>query len=101
MGVGIGHYAMRSPSICARRAASDAARNRSSWSSGIQQALDLLSRLLLKQNDPVWMEDPGYFGATVAFGSVGARIIPVPVDEEGLSVSAGTNLVRGPRRGST
>jgi GntR family transcriptional regulator/MocR family aminotransferase len=60
--------------------------------SGIQQALDLLSRLLLKQNDPVWMEDPGYFGATVAFGSVGARIIPVPVDEEGLSVSAGTKI---------
>ena len=60
--------------------------------SGIQQALDLLARLLLKQNDPVWMEDPGYFGATVAFGNVGARIIPVPVDEEGLSVSAGTKL---------
>jgi GntR family transcriptional regulator/MocR family aminotransferase len=60
--------------------------------SGIQQALDLLSRLLLKQNDPVWIEDPGYFGATVAFGNVGARIIPVPVDEEGLSVSAGTKI---------
>jgi GntR family transcriptional regulator/MocR family aminotransferase len=40
--------------------------------SGIQQALDLLSRLLLKQNDPVWMEDPGYFGATVAFGNAAA-----------------------------
>jgi GntR family transcriptional regulator / MocR family aminotransferase len=60
--------------------------------SGIQQALDLLSRLLLKQNDPVWMEDPGYFGATVAFGNVGAKIIPVPVDDEGLSVSAGTKI---------
>lgn len=60
--------------------------------SGIQQALDLLSRLLLKQNDPVWIEDPGYFGATVAFGNAGARIIPVPVDEEGLSVSAGTKI---------
>ena len=60
--------------------------------SGIQQALDLLSRFLLKHNDPVWMEDPGYFGATVAFGNVGARIIPVPVDEEGLSVSAGTKI---------
>jgi GntR family transcriptional regulator/MocR family aminotransferase len=60
--------------------------------SGIQQALDLLSRLLLKQNDPVWIEDPGYFGATVAFGNAGARIIAVPVDEEGLSVSAGTKI---------
>jgi GntR family transcriptional regulator/MocR family aminotransferase len=39
--------------------------------SGTQQALDLLARLLLKRGDPIWMEDP------------------VPVDEEGLSVSAG------------
>jgi GntR family transcriptional regulator / MocR family aminotransferase len=60
--------------------------------SGIQQALDLLARLLLKQHDPIWMEDPGYFGATVAFGSAGAKIIPVPVDEEGLSVAAGKKI---------
>jgi GntR family transcriptional regulator / MocR family aminotransferase len=60
--------------------------------SGIQQALDLLARLLLKKDDPIWMEDPGYFGATVAFGSVGAKIVPVPVDEEGLSVSTGKKL---------
>jgi GntR family transcriptional regulator/MocR family aminotransferase len=35
------------------------------------------------------MEEPAYFGASVAFGNAGARIIAVPVDEEGLSVSAG------------
>ena len=51
--------------------------------SGVQQALDLLARLLLKQGDPVWMEDPGYFGATIAFGNAGAQIIPVPLDERG------------------
>ena len=60
--------------------------------SGIQQALDLLARVLLKRRDPVWMEDPGYFGASIAFGNAGARIIAVPVDEEGLSVSAGKKL---------
>jgi GntR family transcriptional regulator/MocR family aminotransferase len=60
--------------------------------SGIQQGLDLLARFLLKKDDPIWMEDPGYFGATVAFGNVGAKMIPVPVDEEGLSVSAGKKL---------
>lgn len=57
--------------------------------SGAQQALDLLARLLLKKDEPVWMEDPGYFGAEIAFSSVGARIIPVPVDEQGLNVEAG------------
>jgi GntR family transcriptional regulator/MocR family aminotransferase len=38
------------------------------------------------------MEDPGYFGASIAFGTAGARIIGVPVDEEGLSVSAGMKI---------
>ena len=60
--------------------------------SGIQQALDLLARLLLKKGDPIWMEDPGYFGARIAFDNAGARLIPVPVDEEGLSVSAGIRI---------
>ena len=60
--------------------------------SGIQQGLDLLARLLLNPGDPVWMEDPGYFGAVMAFRNAGARIIPVPVDDEGLSVSAGMSL---------
>jgi GntR family transcriptional regulator/MocR family aminotransferase len=57
--------------------------------SGAQQALDLLARFLLKPGEPVWLEDPGYFGAAIAFGSAGARVIPVPLDEQGLSVSAG------------
>ena len=65
--------------------------------SGIQQALDLLARLLLKKSDPIWMEDPGYFGARIAFDSVGARTIPVPVNEEGLSVSAGIKTCPGAR----
>jgi GntR family transcriptional regulator / MocR family aminotransferase len=60
--------------------------------SGVQQALDLLARLLLKRDDPVWMEDPGYFGAAIAFDNAGAKIIPVPVDEQGLCVSAGVKL---------
>jgi GntR family transcriptional regulator/MocR family aminotransferase len=60
--------------------------------SGVQQGLDLLARLLLKRGDPIWMEDPGYFGATIAFGSAGAQLIGVPVDEQGLSVAAGLRM---------
>jgi GntR family transcriptional regulator / MocR family aminotransferase len=33
---------------------------------GVQQALDLLARFLVQRGDPVWMEDPGYFGASIA-----------------------------------
>ena len=60
--------------------------------SGILQALDLLARLLLKMGDPIWMEDPGYFGAGIAFDNVGSRLVAVPVDEEGRSVSAGMKI---------
>lgn len=60
--------------------------------SGIQQALDLLGRTLLRPGDGVWMEDPGYFGASIAFHNVGAKIVPVPVDEEGLNVERGRKI---------
>ncbi len=57
--------------------------------SGVQQALDLLARLLLPAKARVWMEDPGYFGAHIAFGNAGAQIVPVPVDAEGIVVAHG------------
>ena len=65
--------------------------------SGVQQALDLLARMLVKPGDPVWMEDPGYFGATIALGNVGAHLVPVPLDGQGLSVSAGLKTRRHAR----
>jgi GntR family transcriptional regulator/MocR family aminotransferase len=65
--------------------------------SGVQQALDLLARLLLQENDPVLMEDPGYFGATIAFNNARAKIVPVPVDAQGLSISAAMKICARPR----
>jgi GntR family transcriptional regulator/MocR family aminotransferase len=58
--------------------------------SGAQGGLDLVARLLLNHGDPVWMEDPGYLKARGAFLGCSAKIIPVPVDQEGLVVEAGT-----------
>ena len=49
---------------------------------GAQAAFDLLARLLLDPGDPVWMEEPGYYGAKAAFTVAGARIVPIPVDQE-------------------
>lgn len=57
--------------------------------SGVQQSLDLLARFLLKAGDRVWIEDPGYFGAAIAFARVGAKMVPVPVDKDGLVVASG------------
>jgi GntR family transcriptional regulator/MocR family aminotransferase len=59
--------------------------------SGVQQALDLLARMLAKDGS-VWMEDPGYFGAEIAFTTAGAKIVPVPVDQNGLDVATGIKL---------
>ena len=57
--------------------------------SSTQQALSLAARLLLDPGDAVWLEEPGYLGARAAFLAAGARIVPVPVDDEGLDVDAG------------
>jgi GntR family transcriptional regulator / MocR family aminotransferase len=55
--------------------------------SGAQQAFDLLARVLVTPNETaVAIEDPGYPPLRVAFGAAGARVVPVPVDDEGLIV---------------
>jgi GntR family transcriptional regulator/MocR family aminotransferase len=53
--------------------------------SGIQEGLDLTTRLHVNAGDKVLMEDPGYQGAFAAFHAVGARIITAPLDEEGVA----------------
>jgi len=63
--------------------------------SGIQQALDVLARILVRPGGRVWMEDPGYFGARIAFENVRARIVPVPVDDEGICVARGVRKAAG------
>lgn len=57
--------------------------------SGSQQALEFCGRILLDPGDPVWLEDPCYLGAKTALISSGARIVPVPVDSNGLNVAEG------------
>lgn len=57
--------------------------------SGSQQALFLLSTLLLGPGDAAWVENPGYRGASAPLHAGQARITPVPVDADGLSVAYG------------
>src|SRR5215467_8442296 len=65
--------------------------------SGTQQALELAARVLLDPGDKVWIEEPGYRLARNAFALAGCRLIPVPVDAEGLDVAAGIKQCRGAR----
>ena len=64
---------------------------------GSQQGLHMSARVLLNRGEPVWMEEPGYPGAHQAFAGVGARLIPVPVDGEGLNVEEGMRRGRHAR----
>lgn len=60
--------------------------------SGSQQAIEIAARVLLDPGSPVWVEEPGYRGAHEPLKHVGARLVPVPVDREGLDVAAGMAL---------
>ena len=52
--------------------------------SGSQQALDLIGKLLINRGDRVLVEAPTYLGALQAFNVYGARYVSVPVDHDGL-----------------
>ena len=52
--------------------------------SGSQQALDLIGKLLINRGDRILVEAPTYLGALQAFGVYGAQYVPVPVDDDGL-----------------
>lgn len=51
---------------------------------GSQQALDVAARVLINPGDVVVVEEPGYRGARAVFVAVGARVVPVPCDHEGI-----------------
>ncbi|MBA2736789.1 MAG: PLP-dependent aminotransferase family protein [Pyrinomonadaceae bacterium] len=64
---------------------------------GAQQALALIAAVFLEPNDEVWMEDPGYLSARNLFALSGAKIIPVPVDENGLNLKAAYEQSKKPK----
>jgi GntR family transcriptional regulator/MocR family aminotransferase len=53
--------------------------------SGSQQALDLIARVLIERGDRVALENPCYQGAREVLRSIGARLLPVSVDADGLN----------------
>jgi len=55
---------------------------------GTQQALELCARVLVDPGDHVVMEEPCYLMARRTFEAVGATIVPIPVDSQGLVTTA-------------
>lgn len=55
--------------------------------SGAQQAMDLIARLLVTPGQTrVAVEEPGHPPVSAAFALAGAQLVPVPVDDEGVRV---------------
>ena len=66
--------------------------------SGSQQGLDLLGKVLVNEGDRVLVETPTYVGALHALGIYGPRFVSVPMDDDGLVPDALPELIRSPDR---
>jgi DNA-binding transcriptional MocR family regulator len=51
---------------------------------GAQQAIELVFHAFVERGEAVAIEEPTYTGALSVLGSLGARVIGVPVDDEGI-----------------
>ena len=56
--------------------------------SGSQQALDLLGKILIDENDYIVVENPTYLCALQAWSPYGADYATVPMDQDGMIVEA-------------
>ena len=66
--------------------------------SGSQQALDLIAKLLINRGDRLLVESPSYLGALQAFDLMGAEYVTVPIDDHGLNTDYLENALRsGPK----
>jgi GntR family transcriptional regulator / MocR family aminotransferase len=61
---------------------------------GSQQALSLVSQLLLKPGDVIMVESPTYSGALDLFRALGFKVVGVPVDRHGMQVEALEKLLQ-------
>lgn len=55
---------------------------------GVQQAFDLIQRVLIAGGETILVEDPVYSGLRNAFSRAGARLIGVPVQANGIDLAA-------------
>jgi 2-aminoadipate transaminase len=65
---------------------------------GSQQGLDLVGRVLLDPGDVVLMELPSYVGAIAAFRNVGASLVGIPQEADGLDLDYLSSTVTSLRR---
>lgn len=61
---------------------------------GSQQALDLIGKVLIDKGDAVVMEEPGYLGAIQAFSQYQPDFLPVSLEADGMDINALENILK-------
>jgi 2-aminoadipate transaminase len=62
--------------------------------SGCQQGIDLAAKVFVAAGDAVLVEQPSFLGALEAFRARGARVVGVPIEQDGLRVDALPGLIQ-------
>jgi GntR family transcriptional regulator/MocR family aminotransferase len=63
---------------------------------GMQQAMLITAMTLLDKGQPVWIEDPGFHQARRVFILAGAKVVPKPLDDEGIVIGRSAHE-KGPK----
>lgn len=64
---------------------------------GTQSSLDLCARVFADVGDKVWIENPGYVGAQVAFRGAQLKMVGIAVDDDGIAPKASDWRTHTPR----
>lgn len=62
--------------------------------SGGQQGIDIITKTLISPGDLIFVENPTYSGATQAFKSRGAKIVGIPMKEDGIDLGVFHNYIK-------
>src|SRR6266850_3695300 len=57
---------------------------------GMQQAMVISAMALVNPGEAAWIEDPGFPQARKVFAFSGARVVPRPIDKEGIVITGST-----------
>jgi 2-aminoadipate transaminase len=63
--------------------------------SGSQQALDLVTKVLVDPGDTVLVENPAYLGALQAFQAYESRVVGLPTDNRGMRIDCLRDFLKG------
>jgi len=55
--------------------------------SGAQQGIDIISKVMVHYGDVVFVEKPTFYGAAGAFLSRGAKLVEVPLEDDGMDMT--------------